>query len=168
VTVVEFSDFQCPFCSRYFSHTFPLILKEYVDAGKVQYIFRHFPLERIHLNAMHFALISECAHEQRKFWPMHDWLLTHQQVIDASDDLKGAVAVGLNIKTFRFCMSQDKHADQVRKDAADAVTLGLTGTPTFAIGVTPASGSSTMEATVWISGAQPIEAFRVEIDRLLK
>jgi hypothetical protein len=60
------------------------------QSPKSTYLSRYFPLERIHLNAMHFAQISECAHEQRKFWPMHDWLLTRQQVIDGSDDLKGA------------------------------------------------------------------------------
>lgn len=79
VTVVEFSDFQCPFCEQFFSNTWPQLKKEYIDTGKITFAYRHFPLTSIHPNAMPAAIAAECANEQGKFWEYHDLLFQNQK-----------------------------------------------------------------------------------------
>ena len=85
LTIVEFSDFECPFCGRFNRDTFPQLKSEYIDTGKVRYVFRNFPLERIHPRAMKSAEAGACAHLQGKFWPMHDRLFANQQALTEPD-----------------------------------------------------------------------------------
>lgn len=74
VTLTEYSDFQCPFCNRFFRETEPLIIREYVDTGKIKFVYKHYPVDAIHPQASRAALASECANEQGKFWEYHDIL----------------------------------------------------------------------------------------------
>ncbi|MDE1970505.1 MAG: DsbA family protein [Patescibacteria group bacterium] len=140
VTVVEFSDFECPFCRVFWRDTFPALKKEYIDTGKVKFVYRNFPLS-IHPMAVPYAEAALCANDQGKFWEMHDRIFGEQNKLGegtitttTNDDIIAwAHATGLNMTQFSQCISQHIHADQIKADAADGSTLGVEGTPTFFI-----------------------------------
>ncbi len=164
VTVVEFSDYQCPFCQRYFASTLPAIKNDYIDTGKVRYVFRDFPLDSIHPQARKAAEAAHCAGEQGKYWEMHDTLFKNQRALMV-ENLKGfARDLGLKVEEFNRCLDEGKYAEAVSEHLAAGSAVGVSGTPSFFIGKTSADG--TMEAAV-LRGAQPIAAFRQAIDRLL-
>jgi len=114
VTVIEFSDFQCPFCKSYFDQTHKQLNDEYVKTGKIKFAYRHFPLTSIHPNAQKSAEASECANEQGKFWEFHDLLFKNQDIwspkaaADAATDwVSYAGNLGLNPSQFESCLSSD-------------------------------------------------------------
>jgi len=152
VTIVEFSDFQCPFCSRVVP-TVKQILDEY--PGKVRFAFRNNPLP-FHQNAASAAKAALAAKEQGKFWEMHDALFENQK--DLSDDgiRKIAKQVGLNMAKFEKDWKSNKYDDEIAKDIDFARQNGATGTPAFFIN------------GVLVTGAQPIQGFKVVIDKLLE
>jgi len=165
VTVVEFSDYQCPFCRRYARDTFPRIEAEYVRTGKVRYVFRDFPIGSLHPRAFKAHEAGHCAGEQGKYWEMHDRLFKNQRALMV-DNLRGfARDLGLKVEDFNSCLDQGKYATTVSEDLAAGSAVGVTGTPTFFIGKTAADG--TIEATS-VRGAQPITSFRQAIDRQLE
>lgn len=159
VTVIEFSDFQCPFCKQLFDSTLPQLKSDYVDTGKIKFIYRHYPLTAIHPNALKAAMASECANDQDKFWEYHDKLFTSQDewaslaAQAASDKLKEyAQVLGLNAGNFNPCLDSDKFKDKVDEDLSDGTAAGVNGTPaTFVNGVL-------------ISGAVPYTQFKSAID----
>jgi len=159
VTIVEFSDFQCPYCARFVQETMPQILSNYGD--KVRFVFMNFPLSQIHENAEKAAEAGECANEQGAFWQFHDIMFQNQSALTV-DNLK-SYAAQLNLDTAKFneCLDSGKMADAVAADMAvaeKAVTdAGLTrfGTPAFFI-----NGNS-------LSGAQPYENFKAVLDAAL-
>lgn len=162
VTMIEFSDFECPFCERFFNETLPQIKKEYIDTGKVRLTYRHFPLD-FHAAAMPSALASECANEQGKFWEYHDKIFTEQSKISGktgdiiSQQLKTwAKQTKLNIAQFNNCLDTEKYKEAVNKDVNDGKTAGVSGTPTFYI-----NGRQ-------LVGAQPFVSFKAVIDEELK
>jgi len=159
VTMVEFSDFQCPFCGRFRSQTFDQIKAKYIDTGKVKFVYRDFPLESIHPQARPSAEAAECADEQGKFWEYHDKLFEEQQVwasAGSTEFKKYATDLGLDTKQFNTCLESGKYKDEVSNDLADATRAGGQGTPHFVIGKTP------------ISGAQPFSSFEAAIEAELK
>ena len=163
VTVIEFSDYQCPFCQRFSATTLPALRKDYIDTGKVRYVFRDFPLDSIHPQARKAAEAGHCAGEQGKYWEMHDALFKNRALM--VDNLKGfARDLGLNVDAFNTCLDEGKYANVVSEHQAAGSAVGVTGTPSFFVGKTTADG--TIEAAN-IKGAQPITAFRLIIDRLL-
>ncbi|HLC03213.1 MAG TPA: DsbA family protein [Anaerolineales bacterium] len=165
VTVVEFSDYECPFCQRHFANTLPALKKDYIDTGKVRYVFRDYPLDSIHPQARKAAEAAHCAGEQGKYWEMHDRLFKNQRALMV-DNLRGfARDLGLKVEDFNSCLDQGKYATTVSEDLAAGSAVGVTGTPTFFIGKTAADG--TIEATS-VRGAQPITTFRQVVDRLLE
>jgi len=151
VTVVEFSDFQCPFCSRA-ATTFKQIHEVYGD--KVRIVFREFPLG-MHQRATPAAEAAECANEQGKFWEYHDKLFGNQQKLADEDFMKYAEELGLNVDQFKTCFSSGKFKADVQKDMAEGSKAGVTGTPAFFV-----NGR-------FISGAQPLETFKNMIDEEL-
>ncbi len=154
VTIVEFSDFECPFCGKYFRETAPQIMKDYVDTGTVKYVFRDSPLD-FHKNAQKAAEAAECAGEQGKYWEMHDYLFQNQDYL-AVENLKGyAKDLKLDTAKFNDCLDKSKMAEEVSKDLADAQKYGVSGTPAFFI-----NGKL-------ISGAQPYNVFKAEIEAAL-
>lgn len=162
VTMIEFSDFECPFCKRYFDETLSQVIKEYVDTGKVKLYYRHFPLD-FHAAAMPSALASECANEQGKFWEYHDKIFAEQDKIAGktadiiTTQLKTwAQELGLNTSRFDSCLDNAKYQVNVDGDLNDGRTAGISGTPTFFI-----NGER-------IVGAQPFAAFKAVIDEELK
>lgn len=137
ITVVEFSDFQCPFCSRFWANTLSAIRTEYIQTGKVKFIYRDFPLKG-HPEALPAALASECAHAQGKFEEMHELLFGGQsdwsQNPEASKVFKGyAKTLKLDQKAFDTCLDSKEPSAEIRKDLLDGVALGVDGTPAFFI-----------------------------------
>ncbi len=155
VTIVEFSEFECPFCAKYYRETLSKIREEYVETGKVKIIFRDFPLS-FHQNAQKAAEAAECAGEQDKYYEMHDKLF--------EDGVKGGVdsfkeyakELGLDTEAFNECLDSDAMAEEVKKDMKDGAAVGVTGTPAFFVN------------GVMVSGAQPFANFKAVIDAALE
>ena len=156
VTMVEFGDFQCPFCRRLFETTLSDIKEKYVATGKVKFIYRDFPLSSIHSEAEKAAEAGECADEQGKFWALHDLLYERQDALGVANYKKWAAEIGLNAQQFNECLDSGKYAEEVAKDLADGQAAGVNGTPaTFINGRL-------------VSGAVPFAQFEVIIEEELK
>jgi len=155
VTIVEFSDYECPFCGRFYSQTEGQIKSEYIDTGKVKLIYRDFPLLRLHKNAQKAAEAAECAGEQDKYYEMHD-MLFENGVTGGVTTFKGyAKSLGLDTAKFDKCLDSGAMTKEIAKDVADAQAVGVQGTPAFYI-----NGKL-------ISGAQPYSVFKTAIDSAL-
>jgi len=166
LTIIEFSDFQCPFCSRFHEQTLPAIMENYIDTGKVNFVYRDLPLS-FHPNANPASIAAECANEQGKFWEYHDVLFDKQsqwQSLGTEDFTTNAKQfasdIGLESASFESCLSSSETASKVSKDSRDAASYGATGTPTFFIG-------NEKNGFVKIVGAQPFAAFEAEINSQL-
>jgi protein-disulfide isomerase len=166
VVIVEFSDYQCPFCARHVRETVPEIERAYVRTGKVRYVFRDFPLESIHPQAFQAAEAARCAGEQGKFWEMHDRLFAHQNALGSEDLLAHGEALGLDLRRFRRCLQERRFAERVRRDLREGQQAGVRGTPSFFVGIA-APGGKVRVARV-LRGAQPYEAFRQALEELLR
>ncbi len=165
VTLVEFSEFQCPFCGRHVRDTFPQLDKEYIQTGKVKYVFRDLPLESIHKNAFKASEAAHCAGEQGKFWEMHDRLFANQNSLEPAMLTGHAQAIGVDAKKFQACLDSGKYAAEIRKGIAEATKYGITGTPTTVIGLTQPN-DKTIKVVKVIRGAQNISAFKEALDSL--
>ena len=164
VTIVEFSDFQCPFCARFFTQTLPQIQQDYIDSGKVKLVFRDFPLDSIHPNAIGASIAAHCANEQAKFWDYHNKLFegqTQWASLSASDAantfIQYAAELGLNSDTFNSCLNSTKSLDEISNDYKDGIKYGVTGTPAFFIG-------NDKDGYVTLIGAKPYSEFKQTID----
>jgi protein-disulfide isomerase len=163
LTLIEFSEFQCPFCGRHVKDTYPAIDKEYIRTGKAKFVFRDLPLESIHKNAFKAAEAAHCAGEQKKFWQMHDRLFDNQKSLEPAMLTAHAQAIGLDAGKFQQCLQSGKYAGDIRRDIADANKIGITGTPTTVIGVTQPNDSKIKVLRV-IKGAQPFATFKEALD----
>ncbi|MEK7558797.1 MAG: DsbA family protein [Patescibacteria group bacterium] len=157
VEVIEFSDFQCPFCKQWADQTKDQLFKDYVDTGKIKFAYRQYPIAQLHPNAEKASEASECANDQDKFWDYHDLLFKEQtawaNLPDPTSQFSTyATQVGLDKGAFESCMSSGKFKDVVAKDLQDGGAAGVNGTPTFFI-----NGVS-------LVGAQPYDAFKTAID----
>jgi protein-disulfide isomerase len=166
ITLVEFTDYQCPFCSRHYRDTMPQIIKDYVDTGKVKYVLREFPLEAIHPLAFKASEAAQCAGEQGKYWEMHDRLFANQNALAQAQLLGHGEAIALDAAKFKSCLDGGKFAAKVRKDLGDAQKAGATGTPTFYLGRTDPGGRE-VKSVRKLVGAQPYASFKDAIDTLL-
>jgi protein-disulfide isomerase len=164
VTIVEFSDYQCPFCQRFFAATLPTLKTEYIDAGKVRYVFRDYPIDKLHPLARKAAEAAHCAGDQGKYWEMHDMLFQNQNALAVAQLTDHARTLGLNVRTFDECLSSGMHAARVARGVTDAATAGVQGTPGFVIGKTTAGD---VIVGTPVRGARPVETFRQIIDRAL-
>jgi len=167
ITIVEFSDFQCPFCARFHTQTLPLIFEEYIEQGKVKLVFRDFPIQSIHPNALPASVAAECANEQGKFREMHDILFEKQNEwnkLETSETLSSfiqyAIDIQLDQETFESCLSSGKYIEEIKNDLEDGRDYGVSGTPGFFI------GNDEIEY-VELKGAQPFESFKKVIDAQL-
>lgn len=163
VTIVEFSDYQCPFCQRFFATTLPVLKKDYIDTGKVRYLFRDFPLE-MHPEARKAAEAAHCAGEHGKYWEMHDVLFQNQKALAPTQLAVYARTIGLGEAEFDQCLSSGRHSARVARGLADGAAAGVHGTPGFVIGKTRTG--EIVEGTP-LRGAQPLESFRRIIDQAL-
>ncbi len=152
VVLIEYSDFECPFCSRHHP-TMQQIVDEYGD--DVAWVYRHFPLTSIHPNATPAAIASECAGEQGKFWPYADALVENYQNLNNATYERIADDIGLNMNKFEDCMADNDYASKIAQQAQEGISAGATGTPaTFINGQL-------------ISGAVPFESMKTAIDQIL-
>ena len=149
VTIIEFSDFECPFCSRVLP-TLEQIAEQYGD--QVRIVFRQFPLDNLHPRARKAAEASLCADEQGKFWEMHDRMFANQRQLGVDDLKRQAGELGLDSEAFAECLDSGRFAAQVEEDLQAGQRVGVSGTPAFVI-----NGR-------FLSGAQPFEAFAKVID----
>ena len=152
VTIVEFSDFECPYCQRVVP-TIAQILEKYPN--QVRIVFRHLPLSSIHARAQPAAEAAVCAGNQDKFWDYHDVLFDNNRALSDEDLERYAADMGLEMEAFKQCMSERESQQVVDADAAAAESLGLTGTPAFFVNGIP------------FTGAQPVEHFAAIIDEEL-
>jgi protein-disulfide isomerase len=147
VTLVEFTDYQCPFCKRHFDDVLPTLLKEYND--DVRYVVKNLPLPQLHQNAQKAAEAVECALDEGgddAFWKMHDRLFENQQTLTVDDLKKHADAIGVGGSAFDSCLDDGKKESVVKKDVTEAEGLGFTGTPTFVINGAVYKGAANLEA----------------------
>lgn len=164
VVIIEYSDFQCPFCASFAKQTLPTLNRDYVDTGKVLMAFRHLPLESIHPFAFDAAVAAECAGEQDKFWEMHDLLFETPKELNTEKFNQYGEALQLNA-AFGECLKGDMRK-KIRAEMQSVASLGLATTPTFFIGPREADGR--VRVTARISGAAPLERFEAEIDRVVE
>jgi len=163
VTMVEFADYQCPFCRRFETESFTQLKKNYIDTGKVRFVSRDLPLE-FHPNAPGAAIAVRCAGEQNKFWEMHDAIMQDSGSDLGSDAiLKYAQKVNLDIPAFKTCLDEKRYVAAIQKDTADAGLLGISGTPSFVIGKT----AKDQIDGIRIVGAVPYSVFESTIKDLL-
>jgi|SRR3989344_115602 len=162
VVVIEFSDYQCPFCRSFWQDTLPQLKKDYIDTGKIKFVYRDYPLS-FHPSAAPSAQSAECARDQDKYWEMHDKIFSEQAkkgqgtVTYSAQDLKTwASQIGLDAGQFSRCLDSGKYKLEVEKDFSDGNVAGVSGTPSFFI-----NGRL-------IVGAQPFSAFQAIIDEELK
>ena len=168
ITIIEFSDFQCPFCARFHVETLPSIMDEYINDGQVKLVFRDFPIQSIHPNALPASVAAECANEQKKFKEMHDVLFENQKEWSnqSIDNVmikfnQYASKIGLEEEKFDSCLKNGKYIEEIQKDLDDGRTYGISGTPGFFVG-------NDQIGFVELKGAQPFENFKKVIDSQLK
>jgi protein-disulfide isomerase len=164
LTLVEFSDYQCAFCRRHVRETVPQIEKEYVETGKLKYVFLDFPLEEVHGLAFKAAEAANCAGEQGKYWEMHAQLFASQQGLEPWTG--HARAIGLDLSKFEECLDSGREAAEIRRDLNEAWKAGVTRTPTFFLAYTD-PGSSKITSVTRLTGAEPYPTFKAAIDKLL-
>ena len=164
VILIEFSDFECPFCASYIRDTYDRIDREFVANGTVQYAFRNFPLETIHKSALEAAQAAECAGAQGKFWEMHRRLFEKQAFLGGRVWLREAPGLNLDVDTFAACLAGTT-MEKVRSDIDEGARLGVTSTPMFLIGRVSTSGIARIIKR--IRGAQPFDVFQDHLRRVL-
>lgn len=153
VTLIEFSDFQCPFCNR-FAPTLKQVNEKYGD--KVRIVYRQYPIPSIHPFAFKASEASLCANEQGKFWELHDWMFANQSRLGVADLKQKAGEMGMDRKKFDTCLDTGRYVEQVQRDMADGVKVGITGTPAVFINGVELKG-----------GAVPFETVAAAIDQEL-
>lgn len=172
VTLVEFSDYECPFCKRHFEQVYPQLKKDYIDTGKVRLVYRNYPLPFHDPMSTYEAQAALCAREQGgdvAYFKVHDEMF--KQTTSNGNGLTKdkirqiAADIGLNADNVTNCADSNKYKDKVAKDIADGAAAGVNGTPSFFIGKSDSSDTITGQLIV---GAQPYNAFQAVIDPLLK
>jgi protein-disulfide isomerase len=165
LTMVEFTDLQCPFCRQFHVTAYEQIKKDYIDTGKLRYISRDFPLDSIHPFALNAAHAARCAADQGKFWEMRHTILLNNAALTNDVFNTFAQDLKLNVPNFKSCeaTATTKFQAEMQKDLTDATSVGVSGTPTFVIGRTAAAGLD----GVRIVGAQPYSVFDAKLKELL-
>lgn len=152
ITIVEFSDFQCPFCRRFHAETYQALLDAY--PGQIRFVYRNLPLTSIHPNAMPAAIASLCANDQNAYWDYHAKLFSNE-TLDEATYIQYASDLGMDLDKFTACLSDGSHDAFIQEDMQFALDLGVQSTPTFFV-----NGLA-------IVGAQPLENFQQIIDKEL-
>ena len=165
VAIIEYADFQCPYCRRFESQIYPNIRDNYIRTGKLKYYHRDMPLA-FHQGAMPAARAVHCASEQGKFWEMHDTLLGDAASLSPADIDQRASQLGMDVPKLDQCISSDRFADIIQRSINEASAMQVSGTPTFIIGTLDADGNL-MSVKKTVVGASPFEAFKAAIDPLL-
>ncbi|HXW08715.1 MAG TPA: DsbA family protein [Vicinamibacterales bacterium] len=165
VTLVEVSDYHCPFCRRHMQETQPRIEQEYIRTGKVRYVFVDYPIEQLHPSAFKAHEAANCAGDQGKYWEMHAALFA-SPTRDVGQLVSQGESLGLDAAAFRACLTGNKYAAPVRESVARMQQLGIDSTPMFLIGLTPPDGQP-MKILKVVKGAHPFQQFQTAIEGLL-
>lgn len=165
ITIVEFSDFECPFCQRHFRSTLPEIKRDYVDTGKVRYVFLDFPLEQMHHKARKAAEAAHCAAEQGKFWEMHNILFEQSANLDLRQYPDYARKLNLEAFAFDLCLSSGNQTAKINRGIASGQSVGINATPSFII--TKTDRGDIVNGGNIITGAQPYDQFKNAIEQAL-
>jgi protein-disulfide isomerase len=140
ITIVEFADYQCPFCQRFHLATFALLKRDYIDSGKVRFVSRDLPLTEIHPHALRAAQAARCAGDQDQFWPLRDQLQRSGNALELSNILDYAAQLKLNVAALRTCVESEKYRSAVEDEGRQTISMGVTATPSFVIGKSTTSG----------------------------
>ncbi|MBV8906908.1 MAG: DsbA family protein [Acidobacteriia bacterium] len=154
LTMVEFTDFQCPFCQRFHVSTFADLKRDYIDTGKLRFVSRDLPLD-FHPNAMQAAEAGRCAGEQGQFWAMRDRMNANPDKLDMNSLASWATELKLNVPNFRSCVENQKYKNAIQTDILAAQRVGANGTPSFVVGKSTPDG---VDGEL-IVGAQPYQVF---------
>jgi protein-disulfide isomerase len=166
VTLIEYSDYECPFCAQYVNDTGKQLDRDYVRTNKINYVFKNYPIAQLHKNSFKAHKAAACAADQGRFWEMHDTLFTEQRSFDLDRFMENAAALKIDPVTFRACIESGDHEDMIQQDIAEAQRGGVQGTPVFVLAYTDPAGKTIVPAKV-IIGAQPYSAFQQAIDAML-
>jgi protein-disulfide isomerase len=161
LTIVEFTDYQCPFCQRFHTTSFPDLKKNYIDTGKVRFYSRDLPLD-FHPNAMRAAQAARCANEQGQFWKLRDVMGANPNKLDMDSLLADAADLKMDVSAFRACVESEKYKNAVQTDVMEALKIGASGTPTFVIGKSTSDG---VDGELMV-GAQPYSLFDQKLKEL--
>lgn len=163
IAIMEFADFQCSFCAQHAREVLPLINRDFVSTGRVQYVFRHFPLAQVHPASFRAATIASCAGEQGAFWRVHEALFDTIEIVGFSDN---RLATGLRLDPAQFEQCVDGQHNAIHLDILAARRMGVRQTPTFFIGRVIADHR--FQAVTRINGAASYRDFRLAVDELLE
>jgi protein-disulfide isomerase len=161
LTIVEFTDYQCPFCQRFHTTSFGDLKKNYIDTGKVRFYSRDLPLD-FHPNAMRAAQAARCANDQGQFWKLRDVMGANPNKLDMDSLLADAADLKMDVSAFRGCVESEKYKNAVQTDVMEAMKIGATGTPTFVVGKSTADG---VDGELMV-GAQPYPMFDQKLKEL--
>jgi protein-disulfide isomerase len=164
LTLVEFTDYQCPYCSRHVRETFPKLLEQYIDKGIIRYAVLDQPLP-MHKMAAKAAEASHCASEQGKFWEFHNLVMSKQDLIE---DLSAyAIPLKLNITQYDNCIKENRYKGEIENNTALALKMGVTGVPGFILAFSNPLQPTKAKGITFIRGAQPFSSFQKEIEHAL-
>ena len=164
MVIIEFADFQCPYCGKFATETYPDLKRDYIDTGRVRFVFRHDPLETIHPFAMKASQAAECAGEQNRYWEMHRLLFSNQRELNDVHLIERAEAVGLDSSRFKRCLD-GVPLTRIKDDQSEAARLGVQSTPTFLIGRVQSDG--TVAVSRRINGAVPYDTFKSVLKEIM-
>lgn len=165
VTLIEYSDFTCGYCLKFFKDTWPRIQARYVDTGKVRFLYKDYP-RADQGPGIDAAMAARCAGAQGKYWAMHDRLFAAGGRLDKQVYLRHAIAISLDQPVFERCLHEGQYTKAIFEDRQEANQWGFHGTPGFIL-VRTAGEPTDKEPAVAIPGAFPFEMFAEEIERLL-
>lgn len=164
VAMIEFSDYFCPYCARFHNTTFDLVIQNYVEKGKLQYVYRDYPRSAAK-QAIEASIAANCAGEQGAYWEMQKKLYRHSPRINLAFYKSTAKEFGLDAKKYEACMESDRQRKRVKSDFGYGGTLGIRGTPTFYIGRVK---GNKITGAIAIVGAQPYQKFSDSINQMLR
>lgn len=153
ITIIEFSDYECPFCARWHQQVYSRLMKEY--EGQIRFVYRDFPLENIHPNAVSAAIAAHCAGEQGAYFPFHDALFSYEYGLNREAYLTYAKRLELDLRAFEVCLDEARYADKVQANLEYGLSVGVSSTPTFFVN------------GIIIIGAQSFDVFQQVIEREL-
>jgi len=165
LTIVEYTDYQCPYCARHSKSVLPEIQKNFIDTGKVRYVLRDYPLP-FHSHASKAAEAAHCAGDQGKYWEMHDALFDNQKALGADKLPEYAKAIGVDVAKFDACLASNSYKQRVDANISDGKKAGISGTPSFVIGFTGVGGNE-VKGEKLIRGAAGYEVFQKAFEELL-
>lgn len=166
VTIVEFSDYQCPYCGQFFRETLPPLVAEYVKSGRVRFVYRDFPISSLHPRAFKAAEAALCAGDQQRYWEYHDALFQNQLSLEETELVQRALTLKLDTTVFNRCLNSGQYSNAIKRSLVEGERAGVDGTPLFFIGKMD-PGTTNVRIVRVIQGAKPYAEFKEAIEELL-